>query len=269
MSLSADALARGASTLSQGRSRPPVPIENLPEDCAPADVDEAMQLQDELNNLLTQRGCGTVVGTKIGCTTQVMQDFLGMTHPCSGAIFDSTVREIEGQFEFDSFLHVGVECEIAVRLSSPIRASDAPHSMETVVSSVESVHAAIEIVDDRYIDFVNREPDWSTWVADNFFGAGIVLGEPVTDWESLNLASVRGVMRINGQEVGEGCGRDIINGHPLEALVWLANEHAVRGRDLPTNWIVMLGSVVQTKWVCKGDVVDVELNGLGTARAKF
>ncbi len=269
MSLNEDEIAVGASILRRGRSSPPVPIGDLPEGCAPANSAEAMRLQDALNDLLSRDGHGTIVGTKIGCTTKVMQDFLGMTHPCSGAIFDSTVRDVDGHFDFDSFLHVGVECEIAARLGAEIKASDAPHSLESVTPAVESVHAAIEVVDDRYVDFVNRKPDWRTWVADDFFGAGVVIGEPVTDWRSLDFPGLRGVMQINGTEVGSGFGRDIINGHPLEALAWLANDQAERGRDLPAGWIVMLGSVVQTKWVAKGDVVAVKLEGLGTATAAF
>ncbi|MCA9011824.1 MAG: fumarylacetoacetate hydrolase family protein [Planctomycetaceae bacterium] len=269
MSLSLESLANAAAVLRRGRGNSPVPIGHLPSASAPTDVDEAMQIQDALNEILTRDGLGRVIGTKIGCTTRVMQEFLGMNHPCSGAIFASTVQHGEGRFDFDSFLHVGVECEIAVRLASPIAAAHGPYSVESVAPLVKSVHAAIEIVDDRYVDFVAREPDWRTWVADNFFGAGIVLGEPVTDWQSLVLPDIRGRMRINGNEVGMGYGRDIINGHPLEALVWLANEQSARGRDLPADWIVMLGSVVQTRWVTKGDAVVAELDGLGSAKAVF
>ena len=104
---------------------------------------------------------------------------------------------------------------------------------------------------------------------DDFFGAGIVLGEPITEWRRLDLAAVHGSMSISGVEVGTGHGRDIINGHPLEALAWLANAEAVRGRDLPADWIVMLGSIVQTKWVGKNDVVAVEIGELGQASARF
>lgn len=245
------------------------PIGELPDSVAPQNVGEAMALQDALNLRLTDDGHGRVVGTKIGCTTKVMQEYLGMEHPCSGAVFDSTVFHSEGTFDFDSFLHVGVECEIAVTLGERISVSDTPHSIETVSGAVASVHAAIEIVDDRYVDFENRVPDWRTWIADDFFGAGAVLGEPVYDWQKLDLASVRGTMEVSGTEVGAGFGRDIINGHPLEALVWLANEQSGLGRELPAGWIVMLGSVVQTKWVKAGDRVEVQLDGLGSAAAQF
>ncbi len=248
---------------------PPVPIGELPPDCRPRDVEEAMAIQSILHEQLTKAGHGHLIGTKIGCTTQVMQEYLGMEHPCGGGIFDSTVRHVDGTFDFDSFLHVGVECEIAARLGSIIRAADGPHSLASVSKSVASIFAAIEVVDDRYVDFVHRIPDWRTWLADDFFGAGIVLGEPVQDWLKLDLPSIQGAMRINGIEVGAGRGRDIIGGHPLEALAWLANDVSHRGQDLPAGWIVMLGSVVQTKWLNRGDVVEAEIEGLGKAVARF
>ena len=144
-----------------------------------------------------------------------MQDYLGMTHPCAGAIFDNTIHHEAGRFEYGSFLHVGVECEIAVKLGADLQAAAGPPSIESVSDAVAAIFPAIEIVDDRYVDFVAREPDWRTWLADDFFGAGIVLGKPITQWSELDLADVLGSMRINGVEVGSGYGRDIINGHPL------------------------------------------------------
>ena len=75
-------------------------------------------------------------------------------------------------------------------------------------------------------------------------------------------------MTITGAEVGQGLGRDVL-GHPLEALAWYANLQAGRGQALPAGAFVMLGSVVETKWLARGDVVEVEIESLGTARAVF
>ena len=115
-----------------------------------------MAIQDALHRRLVEAGYGHLVGTKIGCTTPVMQEFLGMPHPCAGGIFDSTVRFQDGSFDFDSFLHVGVECEIAVKLGTAICASDVPHTRDSVSHAVSALFAAIEIVDDRYVDFGKR-----------------------------------------------------------------------------------------------------------------
>lgn len=260
---------RAIQQLIDGRREVAAPIGPLPEAVSPIDLKEAMRLQDALNARLVAEEYGEIVGTKIGCTTQVMQEYLGMPHPCSGAIFDTTVQQRHGRFDFENFHHVGVECEIAVTLGNSISPRRAPHTLKTVEEAVASVHAAIEVVDDRYVDFENRVPDWRTWVADDFFGAGAVLGPPVEDWRKMDLSETLGIMTINGVQVGSGVGRDIINGHPLEALVWLANEQSAMGRELPAGWIVMLGSVVQTKWLQIGDQVEVQLTGLGGVSAKF
>jgi 2-keto-4-pentenoate hydratase len=75
-------------------------------------------------------------------------------------------------------------------------------------------------------------------------------------------------MAINGVEVGTGRGADIL-GHPLAALAWLANALAGRGRYLNAGEFVLLGSVVETRWVEPGDLVEIEIEGLGTALAEF
>lgn len=266
--MSDESVQQAIDILRKGRAQLPSPIGQLPAELRPDSVDDAMMLQRALNRQLETGPLGSVIGTKIGCTTRVMQDYLGMQHPCSGAVFHATHHESGHPVNFDSYLHVGVECEIAVTLGQSIPIST-HHTISSVSPAVQSVHAAIEIVDDRYEDFENRVPGWQTWVADNFFGAGIVLGPAVRNWQAIDLAETAGEMQINGESAGCGSGRDIINGHPLEALVWLANDFGRRKEMLPAGWIVMLGSVVQTKWVAKGDTVSVHLQQLGEACVSF
>ena len=190
---------------------------------------EAYRVQDALHGLLESGGFGSPAGHKIGCTTPVMQSFLGIRNPCAGAVFDSTVREGSGSFDFDRLLHPGVECEMAVRLGADLPPDDAPYDRSTVAPAVSAVMAAIELVDDRWHDY--KSVDTPTLIADDFFGAGCVLGPPVTDWRGLDLTAVEGSMYINGECVGSGSGADIM-GHPFEALAWLANSMAGRGRGL-------------------------------------
>ena len=54
-------------------------------------------------------------------------------------------------------------------------------------------------------------------------------------------------------------------GHPLEALTWLANTLADRGRSLQKDMIVMTGSIVSTKFLNPGDTAVVSIEGLGEA----
>ena len=195
-------------------------LAHLPEDCRPPDEAAAYAIQDALHSRLTAAGFGALVGHKIGCTTAVMQRFLNIGNPCAGGIFAPTVQGEHGRFRHADFLHVGVECEIAVRLAKTLPAADAPYEAAGVAAAIGACMAAIEVVDDRYEDY--KSLDAPTLIADDFFNAACVLGAPVDNWHELDLTAVAGRMRINGCEVGMGRGGDIL-GHPLNALAWLAN----------------------------------------------
>jgi 2-keto-4-pentenoate hydratase len=238
----------------------------LPPDYAPRSVEDGYRIQEEAHEVLTGAGLGPVVGHKIGCTTKVMQDYLKIDQPCAGGILQRTVHHRAALLPHDGFVRVGVECELAVRLALPLEPRDAPFDRARVARAVGEAMAAIEIVDDRYQDW--RALDVGTLIADDFFNAGIVLGDPVADWRRLDLARIRGTMAIDGKPAGAGVGADVM-GHPLEALAWLANQRARRGQGLKRGDIVMTGSIVQTHWLERGQEAVVTIEGLGEARVKF
>ena len=250
------------------------PLELLPADMRPRDEGEAYELQIAVHERLAAVGSGRPAGFKIGCTTRVMQEFLGIPNPCAGEVLAPTVHEGHGTFRVAELIRPGVECEIAVRLGRPLGPGDLANvgkgqpafGREDVAEAVASCHASIEVVDDRYAEY--RTLGTPTLIADDFFNAGEVLGPPRTDWRGLDLAALHGRMLINGVEVGRGRGGDIL-GHPFEALAWLATSMAGRGRSLPAGAFVTLGSVVATNWVGAGDEVRIEIEGLGDASASF
>jgi 2-oxo-3-hexenedioate decarboxylase/2-keto-4-pentenoate hydratase len=265
MSATDDRHRRAASIL-RDRRLSLMPIEPLPEECRPADERVGYAIQDALHGLLTESGLGPIAGHKIGCTTPVMQTFLGIDHPCAGGVPESTVHRGEARVRHRDYVRVGAECEIAVRLGTDLGPTGAPFDRDRVGRAVEAVFAAMEIVDDRYRDY--RSLDVATLIADDFFNAGCVLGAPILRWRELELAALRGVTRLNGVEVGRGEGRAVM-GHPLEALAWLASLRAGLGRPLRAGEFVLLGSVVETRWVSPGDDVVVAIEGLGDVRATF
>ena len=54
-----------------------------------------------------------------------------------------------------------------------------------------------------------------------------------------------------------------------EALAWIANSFAARGKCLLEGEFVLLGSLVETRWIERGDVVTIEQPGLGSATARI
>jgi 2-oxo-3-hexenedioate decarboxylase/2-keto-4-pentenoate hydratase len=233
-------------------------------DQRPAGEEEAYALQTAANDLLSEP-LGVVAGHKIGCTTPVMQSFLGIASPCAGAVFSGTVLRGAGVVSRTGYRKLGVECEIVAEIGHDIEPQDQTYTREAVAAHVGAVMAGIEIVDDRYDDY--RALGANTLIADNFFNAGCVLGTPRTNWQGLDLPSLVGHMHINGSEVGCGIGAAVM-GHPFEALAWLANARSMRNAGLRRGEFVFLGSLVETKWLDAGDAVTITIEGLGGASLK-
>jgi 2-keto-4-pentenoate hydratase len=240
------------------------PITDLPEAMRPQNEAEGYALQRVLNGLLTIAGLGRQVGHKIGCTTSVMQTFLGIPNPCAGVIFEKTVLHRSARVPRTGFVRLGIECEIAVELARDLAPAGAPVDRESAGRAVGALMVSIELVDDRYNNF--RTLGVPTLIADDFFDSGCVLGDPVRDWGKLDLGKLSGATYVNGIEVGRGAGA-LVMGHPFEALAWLANSRAKHGfGPLEAGEFVLLGSVVETKWLNAGDEVRVEIEQLGELR---
>ena len=89
--------------------------QNLPEAIAPRNFDEAYAAQEALCALWQPR-LGPIAGRKIAVTTKVMQELMGIDHPCGGMIFASRVHRSPARIAKADFVNVRIECELAVRL---------------------------------------------------------------------------------------------------------------------------------------------------------
>ena len=147
-----------------------------------------------------------------------------------------------------------------------LRPTEAPFTAEWVAEAIDAYYPAIEIVDDRYVEWETMGAP--TLVADDFFAAGCVLGQGVPRSAAPDLLKVVGRALINGEVVGQGTGADVL-GHPHNALAWLANHLAADGKGLREGEIVLTGSLVKTVWLNAGDSVVMKLAGLGNVSATF
>ena len=121
-------------------------IAPLPPDFRPQNEADAYEVQHEVNSILSANGRGRVVGHKIGCTTEVMQRYLGIPNPCAGALFQPSVYFEEGMLRHRDYLRPGVECEIAVFMGETLLPRSSGHTAESVAGAVQAVFAGIEVV---------------------------------------------------------------------------------------------------------------------------
>ncbi len=232
----------------------------LPAPLVPPAIDAAAAAQHAL-----VRRVGTLppAGFKVGATARRMQDYLGLDEPAAGAMVEAGVHATGTTLAFADLVRPGVECELAVRL-----ARDLPpgrYDAKGVAGAVDSVLAAIELVENRYTDFVSFGAP--ALVADQVFHAAAVLGEPVRP--GADLRALVGTISIDGEERDRGRGADLL-GDPLAVLAWLAGSAvAARFGGLRAGQVVLLGSVTPPIWLDGPAIVRVEFPPLPTVALRL
>ncbi len=217
-------------------------LDRLPPDIAPRRLADGIAAQIAVARL---SGAHPPAGFKIGATARRMQEYLGLPGPLAGFMAETGLHGSGSTLSFQSFLHPGVECELAVILAQDL--PPGPCSNAQAAAAVGEVMAGIEVVENRYgpLDVLGS----STLVADQVYHAGAVLGAPDPDWRGLDLQGLAGSVSVNGQERGAGTGADLL-GDPMAALAWLAaSEEAKAFGGLRAGQVIMLGSVCPPIWL--------------------
>jgi 2-keto-4-pentenoate hydratase len=228
---------------------------NLPEAIAPRTVAEAYAAQEALCALWEPR-LGPIAGRKIATTTKVMQQLMGIDHPCMGAIFASRIHRSPAKITKADFVNVRIECELAVRLGRDLPKGPVPYTRESARAGVSEIMAAFELIEDRHADYKTSKA--MSLIADNAWNGGIVIGPSKVPPAASNLNGIPGRLLSNGKEKATGKTDD-----PMGALAWLANLAAERGRPMTAGMVVITGSVLTTVDIAPGERLDFALDGVG------
>jgi 2-keto-4-pentenoate hydratase len=243
-----------------------LPFRRLAGDLAPASLDEAYAAQDEVHRLFKEKGWGDLAGHKIALTSRAVQELCGVDQPAGGGIFARTVQRSPATVRLLDFMHLGLEFELAVRLGRDLPADGAPYTREQAADAVAACMPAFELIEDRGADY--GDLDAASILTDKCWCGGVVLGTEVADWRRLDLAAAPVALIWNGETVDSGVAGDAM-GHPLEALAWLANLLAGRGRGMRAGEIVITGSALRTRFPQAGDEVTYRIGGLGEATVRI
>lgn len=264
-----DAIQEAAAILGRLRTTSAFRLDRLPPACRPADEAQGYRVNDALQARLTAAGYGPVCGYKLGCTTPLMQQRIGLDHPTVGCIRASQVFQDELAISHEAARNLGCENEIAVRLGKDLPLSGTEWTADSVAPYVDTIMGSIELVEQRYVMYEDaRRANIETVIADDFWQWGAILGRPVANWRQHDLAANRAVTLLDGSPQGEGLGSAAL-GHPLRAVAWLANHLATRGRTLAAGMIVQTGSLVAPLRPAAGQTVVCDHGPLGSATLRW
>jgi 2-oxo-3-hexenedioate decarboxylase len=250
--LEIEELARSLDEARLGaRARPPLTREH-----PGLTLPQAYALQAEGVRLRTSRG-ERVVGLKMGLTSEAKRRQMNLDSPVYGVLTDAMRVPAGGTLRLAGTIHPKIEPEVAFRTARELRGRV---TREQALEACESVFAALEVLDSRYLDFKYFSlPDV---VADNSSSSLFVLGTTERPPRELELARLEMVMEVNGERV-QSARSDAISGDPLLSVVQLCELLEERGEALPAGSIVLAGAATAAHVLRPGDHIRLSVEGLG------
>ncbi|MEM8699695.1 MAG: fumarylacetoacetate hydrolase family protein [Pseudomonadota bacterium] len=208
---------------------------------APGDLDEAYAAQFALHRLEERGGRGPLGGRKIALASKVQQELCGIDHPIAGGIYAPEIYESPAEIALAAYHGLGVEFELAVEIGRDITGPG--HDVESIRSHITGLRPAFELIIDRDANYETL--DARTMIADNAWCAGVILGDPIPDWQDLDLAALPCRLEWSGEDPAEAVTGDA---DPLGSLAWVANLVTGQGEKIRAGEIVITGSVIKTRY---------------------
>ena len=207
----------------------------------------------------------TVVGKKIGVTSQPVQEMLGVFQPDFGFLTNTMAYRNGSEIPIAGHLIAPMaEGEIAFRLKKDLVGPGVTEA--DVLDATETIIPCFEIVDSRIADWKIKIQDT---VADNASCGVYVLSDNEVDPRDCDLPSLRMKIYKNGKFESEGLG-SAVQGNPLTAVAWLANTLGEYGIPFKAGEVILSGSLAPLiPVVVAGDEMSLEIEGIGGCSCRF
>ena len=232
------------------------------------DMDDAYAIQ--LAILAAKKAAGrSIIGWKIGLTSQAMQSALGIDIPDSGILFDDMLFAQGATVPPGRFIQPRVEAEIAFVTKAPLGGADI--TREAVIAATDYVAPAIEILDtriQRQDAATGRTRSVFDTISDNAANAGIVLGTERHPIEAVDLRWVGAITSRNGAVEETGLGAGVLN-DPIESVVWLARRMASYGQSIAPGQIILSGSFIRPVECPPDSTITADFGGFGRVDVAF
>ncbi|MCA0044828.1 2-oxo-hept-4-ene-1,7-dioate hydratase [Celeribacter litoreus] len=209
-----------------------------------------------------------IIGWKIGLTSKVMQDALGITTPDSGVIYDDMDFADGCTVPATRFIQPRIEAEIAFVMKAPL---EGKVTREEVLAATDFVAPAIEILDTRIL---RADPETGKTrkifdtVSDNAANGGIVLGPQKHAPEAFDLRWVGAILTKNDEVVATGLGAAVLN-DPVMGIVWLSERMGQYGQRIEAGQVVLAGSFIAPIECPSGTKIEADYGPFGTVSVNF
>jgi 2-keto-4-pentenoate hydratase len=237
-----------------------------PLDCLPEDVPPSFERAFALQGLVTQELGWTQCGWKIGCTSERAQKALNAPGPFPGTMFSNRVFKSGVHYPTIAANKRVVEPEVCFRMKSDLVSRGREYSVDEVVSAVDAVCVAIEVVNPRTPKGFGDAVPW--FIVDCGLNDAIILGEWKAPLERGQFAALRGEVTCNGAARQGGIGSNALGGGDI-ALTWLANHLNSHSNGLKAGDIITTGVITEFFSAAWGDIAEARFEHLGEVSVRF
>ncbi|MEU8706899.1 2-keto-4-pentenoate hydratase [Streptomyces sp. NPDC048565] len=239
-----------------------IPVDPLTTTYPAIDATDAYEIQ--LINIRRQLAEGrTVRGHKVGLSSKVMQQMMGVDEPDYGHLLSDMVLAEETPVGAGRYCYPRIEVEIGYVLGRSLPGEGC--TTEDVLAATEYIVPSIELIDSRITDWKIGLADT---IADNASSAGVILGSARVRPSDVNPADIAAVLYRGKEEIARG-NTSAVLGNPTEAVAWLARKVASYGVRLEAGHVVLPGSCTRAVDVRPGDEFRAEFEGLGSVSVAF
>lgn len=225
-------------------------------------IDDAYRIQLRMIERRLDAG-ETIVGKKIGVTSKVVMDMLGVDQPDFGQLTSGMVVAEGEPIRCETMIAPKAEAEVAFILERDLAGPGV--TAADVLRATAFVLPCFEIVDSRIKEWKIRIQDT---VADNASCGVFTLGGSAKNPRRIDLALAGMVLEKNGEVVSTSAGA-AVQGSPVNAVAWLANTLGRLGIALKAGEVILSGSQSPLLPVKPGDSLACSVGGLGGAAVRF
>ena len=217
--------------------------------------------RDKFNKYLVQQTGGKVVGYKVGLTNPAVQKRFNAPAPVYGVLYAPMLLQNGATVEAKFGARPLFEADLLLRVrDSLVNKAKTP---DEVIRHIDQVIPAIELA-----DLVVAAPPKLNGAAIAAFNVGaryFVMGTPIPVVPTTPVAEALRTMTvvIKGPEgdMDKGMGSDVLE-HPLNAVIWLAQDLARQGKSLQKGDYVSVGSFSKLLPPKPGMKVEAQYMGL-------
>lgn len=232
------------------------PIEQISDKISDFKRSDAYSIQEHGIACREQAG-EKVIGLKMGLTSEAKRQQMNLDAPLYGVLTDKMQVEHQGTYSLEGQIHPKIEPEIAFFIDQELKGSP---TREEVLAATREVYPCMEILDSRYKQF--KYFSMEDVISDNSSSSQFILGAPIKDFQSLDLANLSLTMKVNG-EVAESGNTKAISGDPVVSVIQLCELLHERGKTLPAGMIVLAGAATTAVALKNGMNIELEMEHLG------